>query len=877
MRNLSANALAQIAEKQGNDPVNIIEVVWTENGGNDAYADRDVVASGIKGRILELSGIDDVVTLNGGSSSQEISVTLDDTDGAIKGILNNNDVHKRPVYVYQWFTQLDLADKFLLFRGEVSSPIVWNEGDRTVSFTVINQLEDKEYGFSPEEGAFNELPEEALGVPWPLCFGTPEEVPAPRISEIVEGTSAESLGIPDPSIDDQIDMLTTNANANIAKANFPKMVTNLRYLNGLATIDDFNAAIAQADLQVAEILDQLAEQVGALEDAQAEQQALAKDSITIINGEKFPQNVPLTLNIGGGLFRGRFSGAQFTNIVATHPSGEGPFFDFELQCTSEIQSADTDDDGDNDLFLLTNTCQGNASQQGFFLAKAGSRVTIEGFEPTDHVVSIVPGDVLVVKAFRQFEGAKRLQIVPESLYEVSTKSFGAIDAVVVTLDQPLSNLEGQAWEDDIYVTFESSVGPNVVESLEYLINTYTDFDIDTASFAAVETIQEPYPADFALLERGNILELLKNIAWQARCALWVNDNTVHLRYLSTEPTTTAATLTLSNVEQQSISLSSTGTEELVTKLVANWKKTYSQTEDNKLILRHNIKKYGTIEQEYDFFIYKFQELVEKSATFWLIRYSNTWKRVSFRAFLDMLNVETLDAVTIDFGNQIVSNSAVKGFVEQAVYESESKRIAFQVWLPVKVGEMDTYLFAWPAQVAQESIFPTIEEEVRGFAGGDGPGQDSFNNSEVAIDQYGELTVMFPDQANDDARAKDLGDRFPSDIGDSAPVRQIKAISVALDPTAGTGIVDPLYFNPDFDAPGGAVTGQINLRETEIYDPLTKQVATLSTFFDRISDQLTLVQRIDAKIAVTDSTDASFDYKYDESFGLYGAGTAFLQD
>ena len=876
MRNLTANALAQIAEKTGNDPVNIIDIIWVENGQTDSYSDRDI--GSIKGRILDLSGIDDVITFDGGSSSQEISVTLDDVDGTIKGIMNNNDIHKRPVWVYQWFTGLDLADKFLLFRGEISSPIVWNEGDRTVSFSVINQLEDKEYGFSPEEGAFQDLPDEALGVPWPLCFGTPEDVPSPRITEVVEGTTAESIGIPDPSIDDQIQMLITNADANVAKANFPKTIANLRWLNGVGTQQDFENARQQADLQVAQLLSELGLRVAELEDAKAEQQALAKDSITIIGGEKFPQNVPLTLNINNALFTGRFNGGVFQDITATHPSGEGPFFDFDLQCTGEIQTADTNDDGDNDLFLLTNTCSGNASQAGFFLAEAGSRATIEGFEPVDHIVSIVPGTVLVVKAFRQFEGIKRLSVVPESEYTVSTVSYGDIDAVVVTLDQPLSNLEGQGWEDDIYTTFESDVGPNVVETLEYLINTYTDFLIDSASFAEVETIQEPYPADFALLERGNILDLLKDIAWQARCALWVNDNTVYLRYLSTEPTTTAATITLSEAELRTISLTSTGTEELVTKMIANWRPNYAQTEFNKLILRHNIKKYGTLEQEYEFFIYKFQELVEKSATFWLVRYANTWKRVSFRGFLNLLNVETLDAVTIDFGNQIVSNSAVKGFVEEATYDSEARRINFTVWLPVKVGEMDPYIFAWPAQVDQELVFPTVEEEEQGFAGGDGPGAGASGQHHVKIDQFGTITVNFPEEDEKaEYRPKDYGDRNPSDIGDAAPVRKIVSVDLNVDPTAGTGIVNPNYFNPDFDVPDNqAVNGVINLRETQIYDPQTEEYAVLSTFFDRIRNE-GLIQRDDAKIRVTDDTDAAFDYKYDETYDVYGAGTAFLQD
>ena len=86
------------------------------------------------------------------NSSQSIDITLDDTDGSIKAIFDNTDIHKRDARVYQYFDGLSVSDKFLLFAGKVSSPIIWNERDRTVKFTIISQLEDREVGFSAEEG-----------------------------------------------------------------------------------------------------------------------------------------------------------------------------------------------------------------------------------------------------------------------------------------------------------------------------------------------------------------------------------------------------------------------------------------------------------------------------------------------------------------------------------------------------------------------------------------------------------------------------------------------------------------------------------------------------------------------------------------------------
>ena len=118
MRSISAAGLAKLAERYGNEPITIVEIDWVA-GKTTAYADRTV--GSIPGRIIEVGDLDDVVNVSGNSDSQELSLTLDDTDGTIKAILDTHDVHKRPARVYQYFTGLALSDKFLLFSG--NSPV----------------------------------------------------------------------------------------------------------------------------------------------------------------------------------------------------------------------------------------------------------------------------------------------------------------------------------------------------------------------------------------------------------------------------------------------------------------------------------------------------------------------------------------------------------------------------------------------------------------------------------------------------------------------------------------------------------------------------------------------------------------------------------
>jgi hypothetical protein len=194
MRSISSNALAKLATNLGTEPLNIVEIAWVPGAQRTKYADRDL--ANIKGRILELSEIDAVITLTG-TDSQKISVTLDDTDGSIKAIMDTADIHKRPCWVYQTFDGLDLSDRFLIFKGVISSPVVWNEGDRTIRFDVISQIESAEVGFSIEEGDFVDPPEELIGKPWPLCFGTVINVPALRTRPPFSGIVATGNGIRD--------------------------------------------------------------------------------------------------------------------------------------------------------------------------------------------------------------------------------------------------------------------------------------------------------------------------------------------------------------------------------------------------------------------------------------------------------------------------------------------------------------------------------------------------------------------------------------------------------------------------------------------------------------------------------------------------------
>jgi len=809
VRNISVAGLAKLAQLTGTEPLNQVEVQWTVDGPRHKYGDK--LKGDLNGRIIELGNFDSITdTLGSSSDSKSVSVTLDDTDGVIKSIMDVADIHLRPVWVYQTFEGLDDSDKFLLFKGKVSSPVVWKEADRTVSFDIVSQLEDKEIGFSAEEGQFPSMPEDLPGEPWPLGFGTVAKCKALQLTKELVGTLSDGFGVPDPVILLQIrNLVTRGATATVT--------------SGSATTDEEGNLDSISQSYTCQ---DVGDQVGQLQAAYFEQLAKVRASVTIIGGEKFPQGIIVAVLIDGKPFTGTFVGNVFTfepysystnlgmnvlvgpkrivvgsdppeevqgtnttNILIgsnqlavnctidsginmslavfsgayTHPRHPDLTSAIALKIQNLGQSLvqvlnnnftpvpppTSDPDADGPDTVASNSIGYDESKLpralGFFEASSGASVTLLSDEPIDYVVNILPSTVLSVCSEISQNNVTGLVGVPSSYYTVRAVNYGSFIATIITLNKPLTRYTNDKWTgNDLYVSYTSTVGPNICDIIQWMVETYSDLTIDSASFAHVSPLVNCYAANFCLHDRKQLLTVIKEIAWQSRCAVWLSNDVIYIKYLSEEPTS-IGTVDSSNIASRSIEQTFTTTEDLVTKFVATWRANGYQQADSKIILRHNVGKYGLIEKTFDFYIYSDQQCVLKSATFWLIRYANTWKRARFKVFLDLLYVETLDCLTLD--EQRLGPS-VKSVVESAQYDSASNSIELECWLPVRAGEQTQYPYVWPAAISATTRFPPEGDP---GAGGSGPGQNVSGTISIG--------------ASNETIVNDLGDPFPSDIGD----------------------------------------------------------------------------------------------------------------
>lgn len=314
-----------------------------------------------------------------------------------------------------------------------------------------------------------------------------------------------------------------------------------------------------------------------------------------------------------------------------------------------------------------------------------------------------------VMAYKNEDGQRILVPLPLHYYTVDLAfAIAGFTTTAITLQRPLSDYEGENWEDQIYVTLSSSLSNNTADVIEWITETWTDMNIDSGSFASVASDITLFPSNFALLTKQDSILLIEEIAWQARCAVWIVNDIVYIKYLSKEPDIDV-TVNESDILATTLNITLTDTEAIVTVLEGEWRGDYAVTEPNTIILRNNVPIYGVHKEKHEFYIYNVEEYVQRSMLFWLIRKSNTWKIVNFTGMLNLLDVEVFDTLRFSLTNNHFSNSAVKSVVESVQYDSENHKLTFSCWLPIRSGFMVEYPFAWMSSAPQNLQYPTGDD------------------------------------------------------------------------------------------------------------------------------------------------------------------------
>lgn len=749
------------------DPLMIVGISFYP-GQEILYADRDLDAT-VKGQIIEFGELETITRLDGNGSSSSISFTLDDHEGHILWILKNVDVLYSKVRVYQHFYGTSFGNLILLFEGVLATPIEWDEGTRTVRLTAITKQSNYEVGFALDESTTPVFHETLLDKPWPMIFGSPRYSPVLDLQEIPTGILVNPIYMTDPSFPFRVQELSDQMDAVRAEqfkghdyteedriVNLLFIGLNLNFnpmpgqswdnprsaLNHFTTspLGSFPVPIHYAEIihRIMLIVDEDHNNyVNWYNDQQFRLRTLKEERTFTIAQWNLQKSRETRANfiIGGYKFPpGRYlCKINEETFYITFPRN--------TQGLHEDSAASVTIDPVPTAFTYT---PGQGIVGSRFI-QAGAQVELLDDFPGGyhHVASITPGTVEGVYAYQTINGFKRLARVPDQYWTTRTENKGGYTITYIVTTRPLAtvayfeNLSTQIaedaiariknipsteviklqnkieWENEIFVNFVSTVGPNTVDILIWLIHHYTTYTYDHATFSAVWTHVNPFPANFALLERPNVDALIEDIAYQSRCAVWIKNGKYYIKYLPATPVATEG-ITDGDIIFGSLKVKASDTNDLITKYIATWKADGLQ-EEATIVVKNNVERFGTLEDSYNFYIYDNYNTVLKSATFWLIRRSNIWKIVNVNCFLTKLAIETLDDVNLDLAQSFVTNDSngIVCQVESAQYDSSSNSIQLELWTGIKFGSMDVYPFARPADSAINLQFPLPVDIFRG--------------------------------------------------------------------------------------------------------------------------------------------------------------------
>lgn len=782
MRNIPQAVIDAIPN--GSEPVFVIGIQW-EEGKTTYYASKNIQT--YLPYIQSVSTVGSSATESGGQATQ-FDVVFDDTSGHFKSLLDSRDPHFRPITVYHYFDGIG-SGLYPIFEGQVASPISWEEANRTFQITAITRRTNIQVGFSVEEGQFEDIHESLIGQPFPLGFGTPIHVPALALQVVPTGMITEAFGIVDPTLSLELQKLTIDWGNKYNYGMYAAEQAAVAYLGGDNNIgDQWNSIAVEAQTQAGDIQVEIQK----LQIVFQQQKSLAKSTNYVIGGYRFPQKKKIKVKINEFLFWAVFHGDDIT---------EAPD-NFDQKCRVTL----TPIIPPIQKVLDTKTNQLIYEKQNFTFIQAGAQITMAQDYQVDWVVNCIPSTVKAVYAYRAFNGSRQLTLVPSKYYEVVSYDWtGWLTPTVIRMKQPMStvsyfenltttrledynnllaNTNGLKvlphivnnidWGDEIFVTYESSVGPNLVDVMIWLIQTYTNYQYDADSFNSTKMRLADYPVNMVLFERPKVDELLEDLAYQGRSRIWLKDGKYYLKFLPKKEDP-VDTLTLDNIG--SLSIRTNSTEDIVTKYIAGWRTDYVKPE-NRIIFRYNagLKRYGINEGGYNFTAFNARELVERSATFWLIRQSNTWKYVDVTVYMDKLNLELNDTVTLD--TPFIS---CDGIIESIEYNPDDYSIRLGIWTPIRLGESTPYDFAWPADLSETVFFPTFNEISSGAAGGFNAGIQG------ELPPFTEITVNFPRNKSNskpavDGRPRDFGSYIltedvapefrPSSLPNSQPINQV---------------------------------------------------------------------------------------------------------
>lgn len=833
MRQFTNAIKAELSKKTGLDPTIFVGVEW--NDRELLYSSHELV--GTRKQIVNISGVETTQVVTGTSASQSVTVTLSDTDGHIREMIDQYDIHKVPAKVYMGFPGVPLSQAILLLDGEVNSDMVWDDRARTFTFTILNKIEGRQFGFAMEDGLFAQVNNSDRSKPWPFRFGETCAYPAVSVRNGIQGILRQGQGVLDTTLDAKICQAKQINCPKIKDESVPDVPTEAQqdgfnntqfgstsYANdldgdgglisdsgnglnttfGLSGVTASPNGLANNGFGFADnkplVPDRECERAKfetlcqLLRD-RANQLEYISDTLEILGGEQFPQGVTTRIRIGDVAYTGVFSGETFT--IETTNRLDAPVDNVDCKKVGPLTKgyrnrnestpgslAECSEPSDAIEYRVVGGA-GEAWREfdalddsKFKWLPSGSDVYLEEVSTLVNIVSLVPGTITGVYAYRTFGNTQQLTELPTDYYTVVDADYGDLTAVEIHLARGLESYPDEDWTGGLYVHFDSDVGPNPADVIQWIVENFTDFTVDATTFADVHASLVNYPCNYYHGTKENVLATLNRIAYESRCALTITDNVVKIKYLAKEPTADK-TFTEADLVAGSFSFNHGRTEDLKTSSDVTWQPfgadvLSTRTPLRQLTVERNVQKYGFFGDTQIYRTINNETQALKTATFWSIMDSNTWRHVKFQTTLEHMDFELFDTINLN----IAQFPNVKVVVEAMTINPENGIVEFECWTPILSGTTEEYLFAWPALKGQE-LYPSNNYKVE--------------TPLLNITPSPGHPLYIAPESSDPIVVPTVGDRIPSDLDDVFP----ETICSDMNDSELVDVIAPQFKNINF--------------------------------------------------------------------------------
>jgi len=726
VKSITSPTQAAAIQALGHEPILIIKIDWSS--GTKYYGPKEMIIGSIYvlGKLIEVSPIASQKKQDNVGMVSVVSVTLDDLDGLLKTTIDTVGIEYTPATIYQFFQGLDEADLMQIYKGQVIGPIEWSEGKRTLQFEIETRLRDLEVGFSADILSIPYLNPDAIDKAWPLAFGSVIHSPALKLITAPVGRLKYPFKGPrdpsqplttDPYFNDRQFTLQDGDGAYFPSGSIRVQIDGVIFEGSFSgdvfTVTDSNVPKYE-NVLFGNRGDNVPVIAGAPTDPDINTAYVAwlLTPISIVNNYVYIQSSTGSYYLR--VVRQENNKIWFSEKVSNEdPLGEvgsGSYHLFNIG-ESISQVAKNGRSG----WALTISSPGNDLPQEVSVIgrvpwsfQADAEVSL--WQPSHkdvYIANLIPTTAIrgVYAQKKIKDGGTELVPIPLAYYTINlndsidvhnVSGTVTVHPTTLTFDTPLRDYVGQGWSDVVYVTLQSTVGPNTADIISWMYSNYSSLSVDSGSFSDVHTLIDNYPSSFTLFDKENVQSLAEKIAWQARCGLVVDNGTIFIKYLSKQPTADV-TIDEDSTQLKTLALTYTRTEDIVTRFHATYKLTYFPAKrfEKEINYVNNIAKFGLHKKDYDFFIYNIPSLVTKSVNFWAYRYSNSWRLARLNTFLEGLRLEIFDCVSLAFADTTLLNTAsILTIVDKHTYNASNDEIGLELWLPSLSGTSSVDPKAW---------------------------------------------------------------------------------------------------------------------------------------------------------------------------------------